>query len=287
MPRRQNSARNKEPLIDVEDGTAASHRGSINRNEPPSSSVGRCGHFFIVSLPLLVCGLTLAILGCLIYSFEDGTSINNISVSGALETYEPYSTIVILAAFIAIISFAVTASRNIQIAVSMQRARNGNGNLSSYSCMNRFLNIVAAIINVAAYVGFTLLIAFRLNQEEPAFARNAHFYGAVLYFSGIAAYSVIHSMLLYYQDPEKYPKWVKALFAILTIAILVCVIAFGIDLQGNVEFEWMAVVFMSLYMGLFSVLFHIDNVDDEVRDFFGGCLCCGCVCCPCFRRRQQ
>jgi hypothetical protein len=228
-----------------------------------------------------VCSLTLAILGGLIYSFEDGTTINNISVSGALEIYEPYSTMVVLASFIAVISFAVTASRNIQIAVSMQRARASN-ELGSYSCINRFLNITAAIINVVAYVGFTLLIAFRLNQQEPAYAMQAHFFGAVVYFSGITVYSLIHSILLYYQDPGKYPKWLKALFALLTVCIVVCVIAFGIDLQGNVEFEWMAVVFMSLYMGLFSILFHIDNVDDEIQAFFGGCICCCC-----FGRRQQ
>ncbi|KAL3916318.1 MAG: hypothetical protein SGARI_007981, partial [Bacillariaceae sp.] len=271
MPRRQSSR--KDPLLEGEDAAVGSHRSRLEiepggdsprpSSASSSSTIGCCGHFLIVSLPLVVCSLTLAILGCLIANFEDGTTIQNISVSGALELYEPYSTIVLLAAFIAIISFAVTASRNIQIAVSMQRKRQKN-DLGSYSCFNRFLNVVSSVINVAAYIGFTLLIAFQLNQEEPAYAGQAHYSGAIMYFIGIAAYSTMHSILLYYQDPENYPKWLKAMFALVAVGILACVIAFGIDLQGNVEFEWMAVVMMSLYMGLFSILFHIDNVDDEL-----------------------
>jgi hypothetical protein len=297
MPRAKKSSSRNDPLLSVENGTASSsRRGSSDASRTSSrastssssstSSVGRLGHFLIMLLPLMACGMVVAILGLLISNFEAEQSIQTTSISAALEVYQPYSEIVLLASLAAVLTFAVTAARNIQIAVSMQRSKyntnlDGKSVSSPYTCGSRFINATAALVNAVAYVGFVLLIAFRINQEEPSYAILMHTIGAFVYFGGISFYALAHAYLLSQQDREKYPRLLKGMFIGLSLAIVVCVVIFGLNFERMeaLEFEWAAVFLAAIHAGLFSILFHIDNVDDEVRDFFGGFFrCCGCCC---------
>ncbi|KAG7359096.1 hypothetical protein IV203_015685 [Nitzschia inconspicua] len=293
MPRTKKSSSRSDPLLSAENGTVVSGR---RQKQPPSTSrrissdasttspplVGKCGHAFIVLLPLMACGMVVSILGLLILNFEGGESIQTTSISAALEVYQPYSEIVLLASFAAVLTFAVTAARNIQIAVSMQRGRMAGLNLeqkpgaSAYSSSSRIVNATAALMNVTAYAGFVLLIAFKVNQEEPSYAILMHTIGAFVYFGGISIYSLAHAYLLYQQDQPKYPLFLKWLFIGLSLGVVLCVVVFGVNFRAlkPLEFEWAAVFLSAIYVGLFSVLFHIDNVDDEIRDFFGKFLCC-------------
>ena len=127
MSRNKNSR--NDPLLDAENGTS-SHRGrstnvtvhslGSSTTEPSSSLIGCLGHSLLIALPLLAGGLILALLGLLIASFPPDINIQTTSISGALEDYQPYSEIVILSSMVAVLAFAVTAARNIQIAVSMK-----------------------------------------------------------------------------------------------------------------------------------------------------------------------
>jgi hypothetical protein len=248
------------------------------------------GHFLLVLSPLMACGMILAILGLLISKFEGEDSIQTTMVSNSLEEYQPYSEIILLASLAALFTFAVTAARSIQIAVSLQRTKKSSNNsnpdwmqnASAYSCCFRFLNGSAALINVVAYVGFIMLIAFQVNQEEPPYARVLHLIGAFVYFGGTSFYHVIHAYLLYQQDQQKYPRWLKWMFIALALCIVICVVIFGLNSQvgEGYEFEWAAVFVTAITVGCFSILFHIDNVDDEVQTFFGRCCCCCGWCCP-------
>lgn len=242
----------------------------------------------------MACGMIIAILALLISNFQEGQSVQTTSISAALEVYQPYSEIVVLASFAAVFTFAVTAARNIQVAVSMQRARlsgpnmeekPGNTTTTTYPCCSRFINGTSALINVAAYVGFILLVAFGITQEEPSYAILLHTIGAFVYFAGISIYGLANAYLLYQQ--QNYPRLLKWLFIGLSLGIVVCAVIFGMNFQAEeaLEFEWAAVFLTAIHAGLFSVLFHIDNVDDEIRDFFGGFFSQCCDCCCCRRRR--
>jgi hypothetical protein len=283
-----------DPLLagDSEQGifSGGSRRLSTNRRSSSNAStVGCFGHFLIMLLPLMACGMVLALLGLLIFNFEGEDSIQTTMVSNALEEYQPYSEIVLFASLAAVFTFAVTAARSIQIAVSLQRTKSSsNSNISdwkqqtsAYTFCLRFLNGTAALINTVAYIGFILLVAFQVNQEEPPYAQLLHVIGAFVFFGGVSFYHVIHAYLLYQQDQQKYPRWLKWMFIGLTLCIVISVVVFALNFQAMeaLEFEWAAVFFVAITVGCFSILFHIDNVDDEVQTFFGRCCCCCGWCC--------
>mmetsp|Transcript_18870 Transcript_18870/g.40833 ORF Transcript_18870/g.40833 Transcript_18870/m.40833 type:complete len:178 (+) Transcript_18870:331-864(+) len=153
----------------------------------------------------------------------------------------------------------VTAMRNIQINVYHRRQK-------SESRTMRFLNLIAAIANIAAYVGFVLLALFDI--DEPGQAPQIHYIGAYMYFGLSGLYGVLHIFLLCKQT--HYPMFVKILFTLVPLTTIACTIIYAVKPEENIAFEWFSVALAAIYVGLFSILFLVDSVDDELRDFF----CC-------------
>ncbi len=141
----------------------------------------------------------------------------------------------------------------------------------------RVLNILAAIANILAYLGLVLLAAYDTGL--------IHLIGAFMYFVLNSMYGLIHMYLLWNQT--QYPRWCKIAFTILPFLSITFIIiwiygyletsdkedfkeylAGGEVYSTKNEFEWLSIVLSVILMGLMSYLFHVDSVDDELRDFF-------------------
>lgn len=185
-------------------------------------------------------------------------TIYDVSISEALAEYAPYNTILIPTFVGATTMFAVTMMRNIQIGVYFRRK-------SAYSVFMRTMNFLSTLVNITAYVGFVLLVFFKMGgggQEQ-----EIHYIGSVMYFTCSGVYAILNSILLLQQ--AQYPLAMRVFSMLLAAAGVVATSLYG-AFRDWVEFEWMAVAIAALYIMLFSVLFHIDQVDDEIAAFF----CC-------------
>ncbi len=240
------TTRKKEPLLPetVNDGNK-------------SDKCGACGRFILLLLPILGCSFVLLSLLMLVYRL--GVPITDASISTCLATYSPKVEVLVVIFLGATLMFVVTVMRNIQINVYHRRQH------SESKCM-RLTNLVAAIANILAYVGFVLLAIYDL--DGPGNAPTIHYIGAYMYFALSGVYGLLHTFLLCKQT--HYPMVCKILFTVLPIATIVCTIIYVIDMDARYEYEWFAVALAAVTIGSFTILFLVDSVDDELRDFF----CC-------------
>ncbi|KAL7464981.1 hypothetical protein ACHAXS_005310 [Conticribra weissflogii] len=222
---------------------------------------GKCGVFgriILLLLPIVGASTILAVLYLLLYRLN--LTIQETSISAALAMYEPYWEILAPLSIGVFATFVVTVSRNIQIEVYHRRLNN------EYKGM-RVLNFITTVANIGAYIGFLILAIYK-SDDESEDARNLHMYGAVAYFVLSGFYGVAHIYLLCKQS--QYPLYSKIVFTLVPIVAIVCSIVFAIEREDAYPYEWLAVALNSLFSGLFTTLFIVDPVDDEVRDFF----CC-------------
>jgi hypothetical protein len=251
------------------------------------SFCGCLGHLMILFLPIIATVFMLAFLIVLavfdrseiqqtdLYGDEEiyelaeiyYASISSDTISLVMSQYAPYPVILALASVSCVLMSMVTVARNIQIEVYHKR-------IGSIIFM-KFINYLAAIINILAYAGLMVAVNFKVTQEEPEYAVQAHFLGFLTFFGGTATYSVLHSFLMWNQG--EYPTPVKVLFFLLALVIVGSSLAFGIpiwmggitsDEGANPVFEWVAVFASALSMGFYLILFFIDPVDDELGAFF-------------------
>lgn len=262
------------------------------RSEGSCSLCGCLGHLVVFVLPLLAMVFMLAFLIILavfdqseiqqseMYGYEslEGfynmtqtyyASVSSDTISIVMSQYEPYTELLALASVACILTSLVTIIRNIQIEVYQKRT-------GSFIFM-KFINYLSAIINILAYAGLMVAINFKVTQEEPVWASQAHFVGFLTFFAGTAAYSVLHSFLLLNQS--EYPRFVKGLFLVLAIVIVASSLSFGMpiwlnglssDEGGYPVAEWVAVFTSALSIGLYVILFFIDPVDNVLSSFFCG-----------------
>ena len=219
-----------------------------------------CGRFILHMLPILGCLFVLMSLFLLTYKL--GVPITEDSISSCLANYTPKVEVLIVIFLGATLIFIVTVMRNIQINVYHQRQK------SESKCQSA-LNLIASICNILAYTGFVLLALYDLNG--PGKSPQIHYTGAIMYFTLSCVYGHIHSFLLCKQT--QYPMFCKVIFTILPIATTTCTIIYVTNMEGEgarFEYEWFAVALAAINIGLLSVLFCVDSVDDELRDFF----CC-------------
>ena len=156
--------------------------------------------------------------------------------------------------------FVVTIMRNIQINVYHRRQ-------GSESTAMSVLNYIATISNILAYVGFILLAVFDLDDPNPSY-RVIHYVGSVMYFALAGFYGLLQAYLLCKQT--QYPMFCKIVFTMVCSAAIASSIIYISNFDKNFELEWFAVALHAIYVGLMSLLFHVNPVDDELRDFF----CC-------------
>jgi hypothetical protein len=223
-----------------------------------SGRCGACSNLFLLFIPILGCSLVLAALYLLTYRLE--VQITETSISSCLANYEPKLEVLVVIAAGATLMFVVTMMRNIQINVYHRRQ-------GSESTAMRVLNYIATMSNILAYIGFILLAVFDVDDPNP-FNRVIHYVGSVMYFTLAGLYGLLQTYLLCKQ--RQYPMFCNIVFTMVCSAAIVSSIIYISNLEENFELEWFAVALHAIYVGLMSLLFHVDPVDDELRDFF----CC-------------
>jgi hypothetical protein len=218
---------------------------------------GSCGRAFLLLLPILGCSFILATLYLLVYRLN--VSIKDVSVSQCLADYEPKIEVLVIIFIGATLMFIVTVMRNIQISVYHRRQK-------SESVFVRIINFIAAASNIFAYVGFVLVALFDL--DGPGDAPRIHLIGSYMYFVLSGLYGLLHSYLLCKQS--QYPIFCKIVLSLVPVAGTACSIIYAVVMGEGYEFEWFTVALGAIFVGLMSILFIVDPVDDELGDFF----CC-------------
>ncbi|KAL9179569.1 hypothetical protein ACHAXT_008859 [Thalassiosira profunda] len=221
---------------------------------------GACTRLLLFLLPLLGCACILGSLALL--SLRLGVSITDASISTCLADYDTVGSKVevLIPIFVgASLMFVATKMRNIQVNEYHRRQR-------TESKCRYAMNLIAAISNVLAYGGFVLLALFDL--DGPGNAPLIHEIGSYVYFILSGVYGVLHAILLCKQ--VQYPMLCKVIFATLPVATIACTIIYVTKQDELFVFEWISVALAAINVGLISVLFLVDPVDDELRDFF----CC-------------
>jgi len=217
-----------------------------------------CMRMVLVLLPVLGCSFILAVLYLLTYKLD--ITVNDISVSQALADYEPNIEILVLIFIGATLMIAVTICRDIQIYVYHRRQ-------SSTTCGMKTLNFIAAFANITAYIGFVLLALFKIDAESET-ERLLHSVGSLMYFGLSDLYGLVHTFLLWKQT--QYPCIIKVVFTIVPLVTVAFSIIYVLKQEEAYVTEWITVALAAIFVGLMSILFCIDPVDDELREFF----CC-------------
>jgi hypothetical protein len=218
---------------------------------------GACGRLALFLIPILACSFVLAALFLLAYLPE--VLITTTTISDCLAAYETKIEILALVYVGATLMSVSSVMRNIQINVYHRRQR-------SESTAMKVLNFIAAVSNIFAYVGFIILATF--DVDGPDDVKRLHYVGAIMYFALAGLYALLHVYLLCKQ--AQYPMFCKIIFAMIAFALIVSSTMFGLKSREWIIFEWFAIVLDAIYVGLIGVLFLVDPVDDELRDFF----CC-------------
>ena len=223
-----------------------------------SGRCGTCSHLILLFIPVLACSLVIAALYLLTYHL--GVQITETSISLCLAIYEPKVEVLVVISAGATLMFVVTMMRNIQVDVYHRRE-------GSQSTVMRVLNYIATISNILAYLGFILLAAFDTDDPNPSY-RVIHYVGSVMYFALTGFYGLLQTYLLCKQT--QYPMFCKIVFTLVCSAAIASSIIYVSNMAENFEMEWFAVALHAIFVGLMSLLFHDDPVDDELRDF----ICC-------------
>jgi len=219
-----------------------------------STRYGSCVRFVLLLFPILACACTIGSLYLLMARTSVPISEATIS-KGLADT--PHTDIVVLISIGATMAAITSAIRNVQINIYHRR-------LQSESARMRTLNLIAAIANTLAYAGIIMLVQFDINGPDPS--PLLHYMGAAVFFSLTGLYGVLHAYLLFKQN--QYPTFCKIIFTMVPIAAIACILIFLAT--QRYEFEWFSVALHAFTIGLVSILFMVDPVDDELRDFF----CC-------------
>ena len=253
-------------------------------------------HVVSCLIPMIGGLLLISVLVLLLRSIDSETyDIHGQTISRTLALYTPYKLVLIPMLVSSFLIFVVTMSRNIQVRVYFSRRKQYTNTIS-------YINKFATIMNIFAYVAF---IVVALNKDDPSFygsnvERTAHLYAAALYFIFSNIYVVLHTSLLLLQRkeegtsddddddeeaqqggganetentgrmPQQFPLLLKINFALYTIVIVFSSVWFLMHMHDSdvAIFEWVAIFFNALYIMLFSILFHIDPIEDELSEFF-------------------
>ncbi|KAL3772092.1 hypothetical protein ACHAW5_004930 [Stephanodiscus triporus] len=225
--------------------------------EGKSGRCGGCGRLVLALIPMLGCSFIIVALYLLAYRPE--VKITEISISECFSNHDPKGLVLAGISVGATLMSLASVMRNIQINVYHRRQR-------SESIAMKVLNFVAATCNIFAYVGFIILAVYDVDGSDDE--RRNHYVGATLYFALGGLYGLLHMYLLCKQT--QYPMFCKIAFTMVSSAAILSSIIYASNLNENYAYEWFAVALNAIYVGLIGLLFVVDPVDDELRDFF----CC-------------
>ena len=243
----------KEPLL----GELV--RPNVGTNETNHKDC--CARIFFAFMPLLSTALIIAFLYILIYEGENDPT--KILIGQAMAGYERQTEIMAISLLGSVFAIITTIAREVQIRVYFSRD-------GAYTFCLQMMNSIGALTNILAYVGY-LLSVFNKYDDEDESKTLLHVGGVLMFLVLAPLYALLQCALLFKQ--KRYSLFAKIIF------LLVAVIEYGVTTaylvlkEKAIQLEWFAVALISLYNGLFCILFLIDPVDEELKEYFSfGCL---------------
>ena len=231
----------KEPLL----GELV--RPNVGTNETNHKDC--CARIFFAFMPLLSTALIIAFLYILIYEGENDPT--KILIGQAMAGYERQTEIMAISLLGSVFAIITTIAREVQIRVYFSRD-------GAYTFCLQMMNSIGALTNILAYVGY-LLSVFNKYDDEDESKTLLHVGGVLMFLVLAALYALLQCALLFKQ--KRYSLFAKIIF------LLVAVIEYGVTTaylvlkEKAIQLEWFAVALISLYNGLFCILFLIDPVD--------------------------
>mmetsp|Transcript_21448 Transcript_21448/g.36586 ORF Transcript_21448/g.36586 Transcript_21448/m.36586 type:complete len:300 (-) Transcript_21448:656-1555(-) len=229
-------------------------RPNVGTNETNRGSC--CARIFFAFMPLLSSALIIAFLYILI--FEGKNDPTQVLIAQAMAGYERQSEIMAIALMGSAFAIITTIAREVQIRVYFTRD-------GTYTCCLQAMNSIGALANILAYVGYLLTVFNKYDAEDETKA-FLHVVGLLLFFILAPLYALLQCALLFKQT--QYSMFIKIIFLLMAVLEYAVVIGYLVLKENAIIIEWFAVALISMYTGLFFVLFLIDPVDDELKEYF-------------------
>ena len=242
----------KEPLL------GEPIRPNVGTNE--INRGGCCTRIFFALIPLLSLALILSFLYILIYEGE--VDLTKVSLSQAMGEFEPHHEILGVALMGSTFTIITTIAREIQIRVYFSRE-------GAYSFCLQATNSIGSLANIIAYVGFVIAVFYEYDSEDDRRAL-LHVVGMLAFYALAPLYACLQSSLLFKQT--QYSMSVKIVFLFVAVVEYALAIGYLVMREKAIQLQWFAFASIPLYTGLFFILFLIDPVDDELKEYFSfGC----------------
>lgn len=238
----------KEPLlgepIRPNVGTNQTNRGSC------------CARIFFAIMPLLSSALMITFLYILIY--DGGNDPTQVLIGQAMAEYEQQPVMMAIAIMGSVFAIITTISREVQVRVYFSKE-------GAYTCCLMAMNTIGTLTNILAYVGFLFTVMNKYEDEDEKKAL-LHVGGVLMFFVLAPLYALLQCALLFKQ--KKYPLSIQITFLLLAVIEYAVTIAYLVLKEMSILLEWVAVALISLHTGLFCIVFLVDPVADELKEYF-------------------
>mmetsp|Transcript_20301 Transcript_20301/g.31753 ORF Transcript_20301/g.31753 Transcript_20301/m.31753 type:complete len:304 (+) Transcript_20301:227-1138(+) len=248
IEKQQQLQNRKEPLlgesIQPNVGTNQTNRGSC------------CARVFFAIIPLLSSAFIIAFLYILI--FQGGNDPTQVLIGQAMAEYERQGEILAMAIMGSLFTIITTISREVQVRVYFSKE-------GTYTWGLTAMNTIGTLTNILAYVGYLLTVLNKYDDEDEKKAL-LHVGGVLMFFVLAPLYALLQCALLFKQ--KKYSLFIKIVFVLVAVTEYAVAIAYLVLKDLSIQLQWFAVALMSLFTGLFSILFLVDPVDHELKEYF-------------------
>lgn len=248
LEKQQQLQTRKEPLLGEQIrpnvGTNQTNRGSC------------CARIFFAIMPLLSSALMIAFLYTLIY--DGGNDPTQVLIGQAMAEYEQQQVMMAIAIMGSVFAIITTISREVQVRVYFSKE-------GAYTCCLMAMNTIGTLTNILAYVGYLLTVLYKYDDGDEKKAL-LHVGGVLMFFVLAPLYALLQCALLFKQ--KKYPLSIQITFLLVAVIEYAVVIAYLALKDTSIQLEWFAVALISLHTGLFCVVFLVDPVAEELKDYF-------------------
>ena len=243
----------KEPLL------GETIRPNVGTNQTNRKDC--CARIFFAFMPLLSSAFIISFLYILMN--VGGNDRTKVLIGQAMAAYERPAEIMVLAVLGSVFAILTTIAREIQTRVYFSKD-------GEYTFCLQAMNSIGALANILAYVGY-LLSVFNKYDDEDETKALLHMGGVLMFLVLAPLYALLQCFLLFKQ--KQYSLFVKIIFLIVGVCEYGVSIAYLVLKEQAIQLEWFAVALISLFNGLFFILFLIDPVEDELKEYFSfGCL---------------
>ena len=243
----------KEPLL------GETIRPNVGTNQTNRKDC--CARIFFAFMPLLSSAFIISFLYILMN--VGGNDRTKVLIGQAMAAYERPAEIMVLAVLGSVFAILTTIAREIQIRVYFSKD-------GAYTFCLQAMNSIGALTNILAYVGY-LLSVFNKYDDEDETKALLHMGGVLMFLVLAPLYALLQCFLLFKQ--KQYSLFIKIILLLVGVAEYGVSIAYLVLKEQAIQLEWFAVALISLFNGLFFILFLIDPVEDELKEYFSfGCL---------------